>query len=85
MWGETHFADGAVTSANFSDYRMPLLADVPKIDVALLQVSDRPGSVGESGVPAIAPALVNAIADAGGPRIRRLPIANILDIKEARA
>lgn len=85
LWGEAHFAEGAVTSANFSDYRMPLLADVPKIEVALLQGSDRPGSVGESGVPGIAPALVNAIADAGGPRIRKLPIANILDIMEARA
>ena len=85
LWGEVHFADGAVSSANFSDYRMAMLADVPRIDVALLQGSERPGSVGESGVPAIAPALVNAIADAGGPRIRRLPIANSLDIKEARA
>lgn len=85
LWGEVHFADGAVTSANFSDYRMPLLADVPKIEVALLQGSDRPGSVGESGVPPIAPALANAIADAGGPRIRHLPIANVLDIREARA
>lgn len=85
LWGEVHFADGAVTSANFSDYRMTVLADVPPIEVALLQGSDRPGSVGESGVPGIAPALVNAIADAGGPRIRKLPIGQILDIQEARA
>ncbi|WP_310532914.1 molybdopterin cofactor-binding domain-containing protein [Novosphingobium sp.] len=85
LWGETHFADGAVTSANFSDYRMPILADVPRIDVALLQGSERPGSVGESSVPGIAPALANAIVDAGAPRVRRLPIASTLEIKEARA
>ncbi|MCW1401874.1 molybdopterin-dependent oxidoreductase [Novosphingobium sp. MW5] len=85
LWGEVHFADGAVTSANFSDYRMATLADVPRVEVALLHGSDRPGSVGESGVPGIAPALANAIADAGGPRIRKLPIANSLDIQEARA
>lgn len=85
LWGEVHFADGAVSSANFSDYRMVTLADVPPIEVVLLQGSDRPGSVGESGVPGIAPALVNAIADAGGPRIRKLPIAAVLEIQEARA
>ena len=80
LWGEVPFADGAPQVSNFSDYRMPLLADTPPIEVALLAGSDRPGSVGESSVPPIAPALTNAIADAGGPRIRRLPIAKTLEV-----
>ncbi len=80
LWGEVPFADGAPQSSNFSDYRMPMLADIPPIEVALLAGSERPGSVGESCVPPIAPALANAIADAGGPRIRRLPIARTLEV-----
>jgi CO/xanthine dehydrogenase Mo-binding subunit len=80
LWGHVGFADGRTTSANFSDYRMPLLADTPPIEVALMPGSDRPGNAGEAGTPPIAPALVNAIADAGGPRIRRLPVAATLDI-----
>ena len=80
LWGEAAFAKGRVESANFNDYRMPLLADTPPIEVALIAGSDRPGSAGESGTPVIAPALVNAIANAGGPRIRRLPISRDLDI-----
>lgn len=80
LWGEVGFADGKTTSSNFSDYRMPLLADIPPIEVALMPGSERPGNAGEAGTPPIAPALVNAIADAGGPRIRRLPVARSLDI-----
>jgi CO/xanthine dehydrogenase Mo-binding subunit len=80
LWGEVHFAGGAPTAQNFSDYRMPLLSDVPRIEVALMPGSDRPGSVGEASTPGIAPALVNAIADAGGPRIRALPVSRTLQV-----
>ncbi len=80
LWGEMGFSQGKTTTSNFGDYRMPLLADIPPIEVALISGSDRPGNAGEAGTPAIAPALANAIADAGGPRIRRLPIVRTLDI-----
>lgn len=80
LWGEVHFADGRPTAENFGDYRMPLLADVPPIEVALIAGGNRPGPVGEASTPVVAPALCNAIADAGGPRIRALPIARALEI-----
>lgn len=80
LWGDASFADGVTTASNFGDYRMPLLADVPPIEVALMPGSDRPGNAGEASTPVIAPALANAIADAGGPRIRRLPISRQFDI-----
>lgn len=79
MWGEMHFAEGRASTGNFSDYRMPLLADIPSIEVVLMPGAERPGNAGEASTPVIAPALVNAIADAGGPRIRRLPISRTLD------
>lgn len=80
LWGEVHFDSGKPTAQSFSDYRMPLLADVPPIEVALMPGSDRPGNCGEASTPVVAPALVNAIADAGGPRIRALPIARVLTV-----
>jgi CO/xanthine dehydrogenase Mo-binding subunit len=80
LFGEVPFAAGAPQVSNFSDYRMPLLGDTPPIEVALLAGSDRPGSVGESSVPPMAPALVNAIANAGGPRIRSLPVSKTLEV-----
>ena len=80
LYGEVPFAAGAPQVSNFSDYRMPLLGDTPPIEVVLMAGSDRPGSVGESSVPPMAPALVNAIADAGGPRIRSLPVSKTLEV-----
>lgn len=80
LWGEVHFEGGRPTAENFGDYRMPLLADIPPIDVALIPGGTRPGPVGEASTPVVAPALCNAIADAGGPRIRALPIARTLEI-----
>lgn len=80
LWGEVHFDGGKPTAQNFSDYRMPLLADVPPIDVALIGGGERPGNCGEASTPTVAPALANAIADAGGPRLRDLPITRALTV-----
>jgi CO/xanthine dehydrogenase Mo-binding subunit len=80
LWGEVHFADGRPTAENFGDYRMPLLADVPSIEVALIPGGPRPGPVGEASTPVVAPALCNAIADAGAARIRALPIARMFEV-----
>ncbi len=80
LWGEVHFAEGRPTAENFGDYRMPLLADVPPIEVALIPGGTRPGPVGEASTPVIAPALCNAIADAGAARIRALPIARTFEV-----
>lgn len=80
LWGEVRFADGRVTSSNFHNYRMPTLATMPDIEVALIEGSALPGPVGEAATPPIAPALVNAIVDAGGPRVRQLPISRQLQV-----
>ena len=81
LWGGVSFVDGKPAIANFNDVRLPTLADVPPVEVALIPGSDRPGNAGEAGTPPIAPALANAIADAGGPRLRRLPIAASLELE----
>jgi isoquinoline 1-oxidoreductase beta subunit len=36
--------------------------------------TQNPGGIGEAGVPAIAPAVCNAVFAATGKRVRRLPI-----------
>ena len=80
LWGEVPFAQGRPTIANLNDVRLPSLADTPPITVALIPSDEKPGNAGEAGTPPIAPALANAIADAGGPRIRRLPITKTLEL-----
>ncbi|MGA9795712.1 MAG: molybdopterin cofactor-binding domain-containing protein [Rhizomicrobium sp.] len=66
---------GAAVQANFPDYPVVKLANVPDIEVHFHE-SDAPlGGGGEPGVPPLAPAVTNAIFAATGVRLRELPIA----------
>ncbi|NIR92069.1 MAG: xanthine dehydrogenase family protein molybdopterin-binding subunit [Gammaproteobacteria bacterium] len=72
---------GAVDQSNFHDYPITRMNDAPlNVRVHIVEdfVDRRPCGVGEPGVPPYAPALVNAIYDATGRRIRKLPIGNEL-------
>lgn len=74
LYGEVPLDGGRARVTNFHDYRLVKLADCPDIDVELLP-SDAPlGGIGEAGVPAAAPAVVNAVFAATGRRIRELPL-----------
>ena len=72
---EIKFENGTIENPRFSDYRVPRMSDVPKIEIVLLNRPDLP-SVGGSETPiiAIAPAIANAIHDAIGKRCRSMPI-----------
>jgi isoquinoline 1-oxidoreductase beta subunit len=63
-----------VQQSNFHDYRLLRIAEVPPIAVHIIEGDEAPGSFGEIGVPAVAPALANAVFAATGKRIRTLPI-----------
>lgn len=77
-----HYAmsdDGGMLNSSFLDYRMPTSLDIPMIDTAIVEVPN-PGhpygvrGVGEvSLVPPLA-ALANAIYDATGVRMHKLPM-----------
>ena len=70
-----HFAQGRVTNARFSKYRVPRFSDVPPIEVALVDRKDLPSAgAGETPIVAIAPAIRNAILDAVGLSLRALPM-----------
>jgi isoquinoline 1-oxidoreductase beta subunit len=65
-----------IVAANFDRYPLLRLPQSPKVEVRLLETdADAPQGVGEIGVPALAPALVAAIASAGGPQVRSLPLS----------
>lgn len=53
------------------------MEEMPQVDVVWVETRDAAwGDVDDAPVAAIVPALTNAIYDAGGPRIRALPIRN---------
>jgi isoquinoline 1-oxidoreductase subunit beta len=69
----THFKEGRAVEKNFNTYNMPRIADIPTIEVHIMENDEKAGGVGEPGLPALAPALCNAIFDLTGKRIRTLP------------
>jgi CO/xanthine dehydrogenase Mo-binding subunit len=78
LFEELDYQDGVLTNPNLSDYMIPSIVDVPdRISSSALE-SDDPHAdlhgVGEMALPAVAPAVSNAIFAATGARITRLPL-----------
>jgi isoquinoline 1-oxidoreductase subunit beta len=75
LLGEITVKNGAVVQNNFDDYPVLRINQTPRIHVSIVDSNEAPTGVGEPPTPAVAPALANAIAAAGGPRIRAIPFA----------
>ena len=72
---EMRFEGGKMLTDAFSDYLVPRFADVPTIDVHLLDRPDLPSSgAGETPLITVAPAIANAVFHATGMRVREMPI-----------
>ncbi len=66
-------------NANLLDYRVPTSSQTPEMDVTLVESIDPEGpfgakECGEGGLAPILPAVANAIYDAVGVRVHRLPM-----------
>ena len=91
LLGEITAKNGRVVQSNFDDYPVLRIHQVPKkIFTYLVDPSEEvlkdfggepaPTGVGEPPTPVVAPALANAIAAAGGPRIREIPFRRYVTI-----
>jgi isoquinoline 1-oxidoreductase subunit beta len=65
---------GAIRESNFHQYRVLRMSDVPEIHTKLLVTDHPPTGMGEVGVPAVAPAIANAVFKLTGARVRQLPM-----------
>lgn len=68
------FKNGRVEQSNFHDYPMPRMAEMPTVEVHIMPSKEKPGGIGEPGVPPIAPAIANAVFAATKMRLRTLPL-----------
>jgi isoquinoline 1-oxidoreductase beta subunit len=71
---EIRFSNGGVKSANFDDYGILRMSEVPEIEVHIVKSDDKMGGIGEPGVPPLAPAVANAFFNATGVRVRTIPL-----------
>ena len=82
LWGASQIMSekltlraGAFEQSNFHEYRPIRLAQVPEIDVTIIESNHHPAGVGEPASTVVAPAVANAIANAVGARVRHMPIS----------
>jgi isoquinoline 1-oxidoreductase beta subunit len=73
LYGKITLKEGRVEQGNFHDYPMVRINEVPPIEVHIVDSHEKPGGVGEPGLPPLAPAVANAIFAATGKRLRQLP------------
>ena len=70
---KVHFSTGGVATANFDQYPILTMSEVPEVEVYIADSKHKIGGIGEPGFPTVAPAVANAIFSATGVRLRELP------------
>ena len=68
------FKNGEVQQSNYHDYQVLRLNEMPVVEVHIVPSTDKPGGIGEAGVPPTAPAVANAVFALTGQRLRELPL-----------
>jgi isoquinoline 1-oxidoreductase beta subunit len=76
LYGEITIEKGRVVQGNFDTYRLIRIDEMPEVETIIMPSGGFWGGVGESSLPALTPALCNAIFAATGKRIRSLPLKN---------
>ncbi|MFJ2745623.1 molybdopterin cofactor-binding domain-containing protein [Streptomyces sp. NPDC087440] len=76
---ELHVKDGKVRNPSFTDYLIPTIADMPSVPIDLLELPhpDSPyglNGVGEPPTLSSTPAIANALRDATGLELGRVPV-----------
>ena len=69
--------DGRVETANFHNYPVMRLAEMPKVETVIVPSFDFWGGVGEPTICVVGPAVLNAIYAATGKPVRSLPVRNV--------
>jgi len=78
MHGKVTAENGQIVQANYDGYPVARIDETPVTEVHIMDVDAPPGGVGEPGVPPVVAAIAQAVSEASGTRIRRLPIVDQL-------
>jgi isoquinoline 1-oxidoreductase beta subunit len=72
--GEVTIRAGRVAETNYREFPVLSISEMPRVETHLVDSDRAPTGLGEQPVPAVAPAVANAIFAATGKRARRVPI-----------
>jgi len=67
------FKGGVPQQSNFHDYPLLRMTEAPRVQVSVMVTDNKPGGIGEVGLPPVAPAMANAVFSLTGKRLRDLP------------
>ena len=81
FYEEVKVKDGGIGSSNFDDYPILRLSETPEINVHLVKSNEPIGGIGEPGYPPLGPAVLNALFDVTGTRVKKLPLAPTIGIQ----
>lgn len=74
LFGNISIKEGRVEQSNFHDYRVLRMNEMPVMETHIVPSTEDPTGIGEISTVVITPAILNAVHDATGKRIRQLPI-----------
>ncbi len=77
MKSEITIDKGGVVQSNFHDFEWLWMDEAPPTEVYIATSDSSPSGMGEVVFPSVSPALCNAIFNATGVRVRKLPIKNV--------
>lgn len=73
LHSELHFERGGVVEGNFDRYPLLAIAEMPKVEVAVLDSARAPQGCGEVSTAVVAPAMASALHKATGKTYRTMP------------
>ncbi len=86
LFGEITIDRGRTVQSSFDGYRLLRNAEAPDVEVHITPSREKPMGYGEIALPPVAPAVANAIFQATGRRITRLPfVRSGLEVVAARS
>jgi len=78
FYGKITFAGGVIQQQNFHQYPLLRMPQTPELDVHFLEPDEfSPTGAGEPSMPPVLAAVTNAIFNATGERIRKLPLVEL--------
>ncbi|RLJ65385.1 xanthine dehydrogenase family protein molybdopterin-binding subunit [Sulfurisoma sediminicola] len=74
LYQDNNVRNGRIVETNFKNFRLPQIAEMPKVETVLVPSGGFWGGHGEPAILPLAPAVCNAVFAATGKRIRSLPL-----------
>jgi isoquinoline 1-oxidoreductase beta subunit len=73
LYGDITLKDGRVEQTNFHQYVLPRMSETPKIEMHIVESTEKPGGIGEPGMALLGPTMANALFALTGKRFRKMP------------